>query len=92
MGVREGGDELTALHEAIEARTTAMGFDAENHAFTPHATVARLDHAGGKELVQRAVRETDPDVGSLQVDEIRLTESVLREDGPEYTTVESILL
>ena len=92
VGVREGGDELTALHEAIEDRTTAMGFDAEDHDFTPHATVARMDHADGKELVQRAVRETDPDVGTLAVDEIRLTESVLREDGPEYTTVESIPL
>jgi 2'-5' RNA ligase len=92
VGVREGGDELTALHEAIEDRTTAMGFDAEDHDFTPHATVARMDHAGGKELVQRTVRETDPDVGTLAVDEIRLTESVLRDDGPEYTTVESIPL
>ena len=92
VGVREGGDDLTALHEAIEDRTTAMGFDAEDHDFTPHATVARMDHAGGKELVQRTVRETDPDVGTLAVDEIRLTESVLRDDGPEYTTVESIPL
>ncbi|MDS0282151.1 RNA 2',3'-cyclic phosphodiesterase [Haloarcula onubensis] len=94
VGVRDGeGDrELTALHEAIEARTTAMGFDAEDHDFTPHATIARMDHAGGKERVQTVVRDEDPDVGRLRVEEIRLTESVLREDGPAYTTVESIPL
>ena len=94
VGVREGhGDhQLTALHEAIEDRTTAMGFDAEDHDFTPHATVARMDHAGGKARVQDVVGNEDPDVGRVQVEEIRLTESVLREDGPEYSTVESVSL
>jgi len=94
VGVREGrGDrELTALHEAIEARTTAVGFDAEDHEFTPHATIARMDHAGGKERVQNIVRNEDPDVGQLQVEGIRLTESVLRGDGPAYSTIESVSL
>jgi len=92
LGVREGGDDLTRLHEAIESRTTAMGFDPEDHEFTPHATIARMDHAASKGLVQRVVTERDPDVGSLQVEQIRLTESVLTDDGPEYSTVEAIEL
>ena len=94
VGVREGhGDrELTALHEAVEDRTTAMGFDPEDHEFTPHATVARMDHAGGKERVQALVENEDPDVGRLPVEEIRLTESVLGDDGPAYSTVESVSL
>ena len=87
VGVREGGDELARLHEAIEDRTTEMGFDPADHEFTPHATVARVDHAGGKATVQRALRETDPTVGTLDVSEVRLTESTLDDDGPEYTTV-----
>lgn len=94
VGVRDGhGDcELTALHEAVEDRTTAMGLDAEDHDFTPHATIARMDHAGGKERVQEIVGEQDPDIGHLRVDGIRLTESVLREDGPVYSTVASVSL
>ena len=94
VGVREGHGvhELTALHEAIEDRTTAMGFDPEDHDFTPHATVARMDHAGGKARVQDVVESEDPDVGRLRVDEVRLTESVLHEDGPEYRTVERLSL
>ncbi|EMA55331.1 MULTISPECIES: RNA 2',3'-cyclic phosphodiesterase [Halococcus] len=88
VGVHEGGDELARLHEAIEDRTVEMGFDPADHEFTPHATIARMDHAGGKERVQRALRETDPTVGTLDVREVRLTESVLNDDGPEYTTVE----
>ncbi|WP_135303900.1 RNA 2',3'-cyclic phosphodiesterase [Haloarcula amylovorans] len=94
VGVREGhgNAELTALHKAIEARTVEMGFDPEGHEFTPHATVARMDHAGGKAQVQRVVEENDPEVGRLQVEEIRLTESVLRDDGPVYRTIESVSL
>ena len=88
LGVEEGGEELTRLHEAIEARTTALGFDEEGHEFTPHVTLARMEHAGGKELVQELVRERDPTVGTTGVEEIRLTESELTPGGPEYSTVE----
>ena len=70
----------------------AMGFDPEDHEFTPHATVARMDHAGGKDLVQDVVRGADPDVGRLAVEELRLTESVLTDAGPEYRTLASVPL
>lgn len=81
-------DELATLHEAIEERTVAMGFDAQAHDFTPHATIARMDHAGGKALVQERVRDDDPAVGAVHVDEVRLKESVLGSGGPTYSTVE----
>jgi len=92
VGVRQGREELTSLHEAIESRTTALGFDPEDHDFTPHATVARMDHAGGKELVQEVVSERDPHVGTVEFDEVRLTKSELTPDGPAYSTVESFEL
>ena len=92
VGTRSGGERLTRLHEAIEDRTTALGFDAEDHEFTPHVTVARMGHAGGKEQVQQLVRERDPGVGALAVDDIRLKESVLGTDRPSYDTVERIPL
>jgi 2'-5' RNA ligase len=92
LGVREGSAELTRLHEAIEERSVAMGFEPEEHDFTPHATLARMDHAGGKELVQEIVQERDPDVGTLRVEEVRLTESTLTPEGPEYSTVEAFPL
>ncbi|MXR51199.1 RNA 2',3'-cyclic phosphodiesterase [Halovenus sp. WSH3] len=88
VGVRDGGDRLTRLHESIENATTAIGFDPEDHEFTPHATIARMDHAGGKALVQDVVESRDPDVGTVRFEEIRLTESELTDDGPVYSTVE----
>jgi len=92
VGADEGSEELTRLHEAIEEHTVAMGFDPEDHEFTPHATIARMDHAGGKDLVQERIREDDPVVGRLAVEEVRLKESVLGSEGPTYSTVERFRL
>jgi len=88
LGVAAGGDRLTALHEAVAPRLVDLGFEPPDHEFTPHVTLARMEHAGGKELVQEVVRERDPTAGRLRVEEIRLTESVLTDAGPEYQTVE----
>ncbi|MFB6178973.1 MAG: RNA 2',3'-cyclic phosphodiesterase [Halorientalis sp.] len=87
LGVRDGSDEMTRLQAAIEPRLVALGFDESDNDFTPHVTLARMEHAGGKELVQQIVREEDPTAGILDVDEVRLTESTLTDEGPEYTTL-----
>jgi 2'-5' RNA ligase len=88
LGVREGGEEVAQLHAAIEDRTVEGGFDPEEHDFTPHVTLARMEHAGGKALVQQVLDERDPTVGTTTVEEARLTESELGPDGPVYSTVE----
>ena len=89
-GVRDGAGaaETTALAEAIEREAVERGFDAESHSFTPHVTIARMDDARGKDLVRRVVSEADPDIGTFRVEEVRLTESRLTDDGPRYETVE----
>jgi 2'-5' RNA ligase len=92
VGVGDGSAELTALHEALEAEATALGVDPEDHAFTPHVTLARMDDARGKELVQEAVRNRDPDIGRFEVDAVRLVSSTLTSDGPVYETVASFAL
>lgn len=87
LGFDDGAEALTELHERIEARAVAAGFDPEEHEFTPHATLARMNDARGKEHVQRVLRETDPTIGSFRVEQLRLKESVLTDDGPRYSTV-----
>jgi len=90
LGVRAGSDQFTTLHEHIEQRLTALGFEPEDHEFTSHVTLARMDHAGDKNLVQNRLREHDPTAGTTVVTAACLTESTLTDDGPEYTTVEQI--
>lgn len=91
-GVGAGSAELTALHESLEAETTALGVDPEAHAFTPHVTLSRMNDARGKELVREVVRERDPEVGRFEVDDVRLVKSTLTSDGPVYETVASFEL
>jgi 2'-5' RNA ligase len=91
-GIDEGSAELTALHEAIETETTALGVDPEEHAFTPHVTLARMNDARGKGLVRDVVQNRDPEIGRFEAEEVRLVSSTLTDDGPVYETVASIEL
>ncbi|MDZ5810675.1 RNA 2',3'-cyclic phosphodiesterase [Halorubrum sp. AD140] len=91
-GVDDGAPELTALHEALEGETTALGVDPDEHAFTPHVTLARMRDARGKELVREVVRERHPEIGRFTVDAVRLVSSTLTSEGPEYETVASFSL
>jgi 2'-5' RNA ligase len=86
LGVEDGADRMCRLQEPIERHLVEIGFDPEDHDFTPHVTLARMNHAGGKELVQENVKTRDPTVGTMRVEEIRLTESTLTPDGPSYET------
>jgi len=92
LGVEEGAAELARLHEAVEQRTTALGFDPEDHEFTPHVTLARMEHAASKDRVQTLVRERKPEAGRTRASELRLTESTLTDDGPAYETVAAVEL
>ncbi|MEF8801424.1 MAG: RNA 2',3'-cyclic phosphodiesterase [Halolamina sp.] len=86
-GVRDGADELVRLHDALEAETTELGFDAEDHAFTPHFTLARMNDPRGKELIQDRLRDLGPTVGRFAVSELKLKRSELSAAGSEYETI-----
>lgn len=92
VGIGAGADRIASLHAAVETALVARGFDPAEHAFTPHVTIARMDHAGGKDLVQRVVTARDPTLGTMTVDAVCLTESTLAPDGPVYETVDRVPL
>lgn len=87
VGVGHGRSELTRLFHAIEGAVDPFDVASESHDFTPHVTIARVDHGGGKESIQHVLRTEDPDVGEMDVESVYLTESRLEPDGPEYSTV-----
>lgn len=92
LGVRAGGSELAQLHRSIERRFVEDGFEPEDHEFTPHVTIARMDHGGGKERVQELLQAEDPSVGEMRVEEVRLTESTMAGEGSGYETVARVPL
>jgi 2'-5' RNA ligase len=92
LGVGDGSEELAALQDAVETEFVNRGFDPEDHEFTPHVTLARMEHAGGKQLVQNVAEGEHPEVGTARVDAVHLTESKLTDDGPTYETVRTVRL
>ncbi len=86
-GVRDGAAELHDLAAALETETTERGFAEADNEFTPHVTLARMDDARGKQLVQDRLRNTDPTVGRFTVEELRLERSILDDDGAEHETI-----
>ncbi|MFB6186374.1 MAG: RNA 2',3'-cyclic phosphodiesterase, partial [Halobacteriaceae archaeon] len=81
IGVDDGSSQLTTLHQSIEEAMVNLGFEEEEHDFTPHATIARMDYAEGKSFVQNYVTDNEPEVGEMHVTEIRLKESELTDEG-----------
>jgi len=86
-GVRDGAADLHELAAALETAATDRGFDDADNDFTPHVTLARMHDARGKDLVQDCVRNEDPTVGRITVEELRLKRSIRREDGADHETI-----
>jgi len=86
-GVRDGADELTRLHQVLETETTDLGFEAADHAFTPHFTLARMNDPRGKELIQDRLRDPGPTVGRFEVSELKLKRSERGAEGAEHQTI-----
>jgi 2'-5' RNA ligase len=91
-GITNGSERLTTLHKAVERETTALGFEAEEYEFTPHATLARMRDARSKSVIQEVVAERDPELGTVRVDAVELTQSTHTEEGPNYEPVAEIPL
>ncbi|MFP4530249.1 MAG: RNA 2',3'-cyclic phosphodiesterase [Halodesulfurarchaeum sp.] len=89
LGVGQGADAFRKLQAPIEEHLVDVGFEPEDHDFTPHVTLGRMKHAGGKGLVQDLVRSEKPTVGRMTVEAVYLTESTLAPDGPVYETVDT---
>ena len=86
-GVETGSRQLTELHEAIEERMTALGFDPERHSFTPHVTLGRVKKdEDNLEPLSEKLKEFPFQVDARdEVTKITLMKSELTPRGPNYT-------
>ena len=77
---------LTDLQRRVDNHLALLGFEPEKRAFRPHLTLARLKGARKvADLRSFVEREGESlSLGSFQVDEIHLYQSLLRPEGAEY--------
>jgi 2'-5' RNA ligase len=89
VGVREGRDGLTRLHDELEERSVGRGLaDEAEHDYKPHVTLARMNSGRGRSEVLNFLDETeDVSLGGFEVSRLRLKSSVLRDDGSVHDTV-----
>ncbi|XGI83952.1 RNA 2',3'-cyclic phosphodiesterase [Halorutilales archaeon Cl-col2-1] len=87
-GVSEGSGTLTRIQDEIETGFVSAGFEEEDHDFTPHITLARVQSGKSKSQIQSFVDSTQGrSLGRFTVDSVSLTKSELRPEGPVYETL-----
>ena len=88
-GGMEASENLAPLAQAVDQQIATLGFPAEELAFTPHLTLARLDPPGISPELCAAIEAQARDFGGLHSSEFHLIESKLKPTGAEYTTLQS---
>ena len=86
LGVTDGLEELTELHQAIEQAMADCGYPPEARRFHPHLTFGRV--RGGRnisELSELVTSLADSGSGSTDIDEVVVMSSELTRQGPIYT-------
>ena len=89
-GGMESSENLAPLAHAVDEQIATLGFPAEERAFTPHLTLARLDPPEISSELRTAIENhATRDFGELHTSEFHLIESKTKPSGAEYTTLQS---
>ena len=87
---------LQDAHRRIEASLGQIGIEPETREYTPHLTIARMrDRASSSELRRAAEALFSAEFHSglpVPVNRLSLIRSILRPQGPQYTTLAEIFL
>ncbi len=89
----EGGEPLGHMAKSLNENLAPLGFPREERAWSPHITLARVRGPRDLARAQALLREHADDLfADVRVEEVCLKKSVLRPQGPEYSTVDAVRL
>ena len=96
-----GGPELGQLAATVDETTARLGIPKEDHAFSPHLTLARGGKSGSprsqkgegtsasfRRLEEKLAAMAQPEFGTMTAREFYLYESKLSPGGAQYTKME----
>lgn len=93
IGVKEGGESLSALHSHVEEAFEQIGFPREGRPFTPHLTLGRVRSLKGLEGLVEGLNTIKADaLGGMVLERVDLMQSRLHPAGAIYTALESFPL
>lgn len=86
--------ELVRLQRDVEESAQLLGFESERRPFKPHLTLARLKSSRNMNELQRFLEEEGEGLrlGSFEVEEIHLYQSILHPSGAEYCKLSTHVL
>jgi 2'-5' RNA ligase len=87
-GTSEGIAYMSRVEREVNARLSSCGIEAENRAYSPHLTLARVREAAGLRAREALDGAPQGPFGSTRVDAITLFESRLSPKGPTYVSVQ----
>ncbi len=88
VGLGQGWSHVEEIYVQTEKLLSEAGFRRETRAFSPHVTVARVKSGRKRDEVASFLHGiTERTFGMLQVDKVRLKQSVLSSSGPKYSTL-----
>ena len=102
----ESNSELTTLAQRVDEATASLGIPKEEHAFTPHLTLARGGRSSGapswqkadgpnrsfQKLQEKLAALPSPEFGTMTAREFFLYESQLMHGGSRYTKIAQFAL
>ncbi len=89
----EGAEPLARIARSLDEHLGALGFGPESRPWSAHMTLARVRDPRDLGRALDILRGHEDDLfAEIRVEEIRLKKSVLRPEGPEYTTVATVRL
>ena len=91
-GVATGRDELLLAEREITLRLASIGVPADQRAYSPHLTLARVREPAGLRSPRLLDGLTDTTLGTVRIDAITLFHSKLSPKGPTYTPLLRIRL
>jgi len=90
-GIRKGAEELQAIFDQLEPRLQRIGLKKETRGFSPHLTIGRLRTSRKKAELIRCLKEVeDYEFGVVKAKCLRLKRSILKSQGPVYSTLREV--
>jgi 2'-5' RNA ligase len=89
VGVGQGKEQVTALHDALEPPLLQLGcYRREDRPYTPHVTLGRVrTDRDGDQLAAAIKRHAKWQGGVTEVREVHVLSSELTPEGPVYTVL-----
>ncbi|PWT93245.1 MAG: RNA 2',3'-cyclic phosphodiesterase [Acidobacteria bacterium] len=85
-------NQLEKLQKEVDDAMEKIGFEKEQHGFTPHLTLARFrDYHGLTPLILESEKWREKELGEFTARDFTLYESILHRSGAEYQKVNTFL-